>query len=319
MQSLGKIAVVGAGAVGGYYGGMLARAGYDVRFLMRSDLMTVRREGLIIRSGGEEWRISAKSAATTAEIGPCDLVIIALKATANPLLQEVLPALLGPETALLTLQNGLGNEEFLAAHWGAARALGGLCFVCLNRVAPGVIEHYDHGTLSIGEFNRTPQPRTAAIVEAFRESGIDAKAVQNLAEERWRKLVWNIPFNGLAIGAAARSATVADVLAAPGLRDPCRSRHHGRGRGSGKPARSPDSGVIRRFSDRAKLEHGTLPPLQPHRLGARPASRSRSNLGRTIPSGHRRRYLNAARRNGVPASATPLHTSRTTIQQAVLT
>ena len=94
--------------------------------------------------------------------------------------------------------------------------MGGLCFVCLNRTAPGVIEHFDHGTLSIGEYEGGPQARTRAIVEAFRKSGIETSAVENLAEERWRKLVWNIPFNGLSI--AARGATVADVLADEGLR-----------------------------------------------------------------------------------------------------
>jgi len=215
-QNLGSIAVVGAGAVGCYYGGMLARAGYDVRFLMRSDLESVRQHGLTIRSQGEEWHIAAQAAGTAAEIGPCDLVLIALKATANEALEKILPPLIGPRTVLLTLQNGLGNEEFLAQRWGEERVLGGLCFVCLNRVSPGVIEHYDHGTLSIGEFQRSPAERTSSIVAAFRESGIDAKVVQNLAEERWRKLVWNIPFNGLSI--VGQSATVADVLADPGLR-----------------------------------------------------------------------------------------------------
>jgi 2-dehydropantoate 2-reductase len=211
-----KIAIVGSGAVGCYYGGALARAGYDVRFLMRSDLDVVRRAGLTIHSRGEEWKIAVRACATSDEIGPCDLVIIALKATGNAALESIIPPLLGPGTALLTLQNGLGNERFLAERWGAERVLGGLCFVCLNRTAPGVIEHFDHGSLSIGEYVGGPQARTRAIVEAFRKSGIETTAVENLSEERWRKLVWNIPFNGLSI--AARGATVADVLADEGLR-----------------------------------------------------------------------------------------------------
>jgi 2-dehydropantoate 2-reductase len=94
--------------------------------------------------------------------------------------------------------------------------MGGLCFVCLNRTAPGVIEHLDHGRISIGEFTGGPQPRTEAIAEAFRRAGIEACVVANLVTERWRKLLWNVPFNGLAI--AAGGATVADVLADPGLR-----------------------------------------------------------------------------------------------------
>ena len=215
--SLGKIAVVGAGAVGCYYGGLLARAGCDVRFLMRTDLDAVRANGLTIVTRGETVRLPTVQAfASAREIGPCDLVIVALKATANAALEELLPPLLGPKTAVLTLQNGLGNEEFIAERWGAERVMGALCFVCLNRTGPGVIEHYDHGTISVGEFRRPSAPRTRAVADAFCAAGIEAKAVENLVGERWRKLLWNIPFNGLAI--AAGGATVADVLADENLR-----------------------------------------------------------------------------------------------------
>ena len=213
----GKIAVIGAGAVGCYYGGLLARTGRDVRFLMRADFDAVKANGLTIVTRGETVNIpDVKAYATTREIGPCDLVIVALKATANAALEELLPPLLGPETVVVTLQNGLGNEEFISERWGLERTMGALCFVCLNRTAPGVIEHYDHGTLSIGEFCRPASARAHAIAAAFREAGIEASAVENLVTERWRKLLWNIPFNGLAI--AAGGATVADVLADDDLR-----------------------------------------------------------------------------------------------------
>ncbi len=217
MSRLGKIAVVGSGAVGGYYGGMLAHGGCDVHFLMRADLAAVRGCGLTIRTRGEEVRLAKVNAfATPEEIGPCDLVIIALKATANAALEEMIPPLLHERTALVTLQNGLGNEEYLAQRWGVERVMGGLCFVCLNRTAPGVIEHFDHGTISIGEFMGGPQARTRELVAAFGQAGIETHVVENLLTERWRKLLWNIPFNGLAI--AAGGATVADILADDGLR-----------------------------------------------------------------------------------------------------
>lgn len=212
-----KIAVVGAGAVGCYYGGMLAHAGYDVSFLMRADLATVRATGLRIHTQGEEVLIHpAKAFGSPEEIGPCDLVLIALKTVSNLDLERLLPPLIGPETALLTLQNGLGNEEFLAERWGEERVMGGLCFVCLNRTEPGKIEHFDKGTLSIGEFGRAPLPRTLALVEAFQEAGIDTHVSENLVTERWRKLLWNIPFNGLSI--AAGGVTVDQILADDGLR-----------------------------------------------------------------------------------------------------
>lgn len=219
---MAKIAIVGAGAVGCYYGGMLARAGEDVHFLMRSDLGHVREHGLTIHTRGEALHLpKVQASASTEEIGPCDFVIIALKATGNLALEKLVPPLLGPETALLTLQNGLGNDEFLAERWGTERVMGGLCFVCLNRTAPGVIEHFDHGSISIGEFRCAPQARTRVIVEAFARAGMDANVVENLLTERWRKLLWNIPFNGLSI--AAGGATVADVMADPGLHDLARN------------------------------------------------------------------------------------------------
>jgi len=213
--SLGKIAVVGAGAVGSYYGGMLAHTGHDVRFLLRADLESVRANGLTIHTGGQTIHVPAHAHASTAEIGPCDFVIIALKATANAALDELIPPLLHEHTGLMTLQNGLGNEEYLAQRWGAERVMGALCFVCLNRTAPGEVTHIDHGTISIGEFRRPASPRVRALVDAFVEAGIEAKAVENLVEERWRKLAWNVPFNGLSIAARA---TVADVLGDDALR-----------------------------------------------------------------------------------------------------
>ncbi len=211
-----RIAVVGAGAVGCYYGGVLAEGGNDVHFLMRSDLAAVKAQGLTIFTKGREVRLPrVQAAGTTAEIGPVDLVLIAVKTTANAELERLLPPLIGPGTVLLTLQNGLGNEEFLAARWGRERVLGALCFVCINRTEPGVIRHIDHGSISIGEFGGPSPARVWAIAEAFRAVDVVADAVENLAGERWRKLLWNIPFNGLSIAARAN---VAEVLADPGLR-----------------------------------------------------------------------------------------------------
>jgi 2-dehydropantoate 2-reductase len=217
----GKIAVVGAGAVGCYYGGLLAHNGHEVHFLMRRDHDAVRRHGLTIHTRGRTLNLQVQVTASTGEIGPVDLVIIALKTTSNAALDTLLPPLTKPGTAFLTLQNGLGNEELLARRWGAENVLGALCFVCLNRTAPGEVTHFDHGSISIGEFGRPPSARLHALVESFRAAGIEAQAVQDLASERWRKLVWNIPFNGLAI--AAGGATVAEVLADSALRDNARA------------------------------------------------------------------------------------------------
>ena len=124
-----RIAIVGSGAIGGYYGAKLARAGCDVHFLLRADYDAVKARGLSIHDGPDsfDWP-DVQAHTSTGEIGPCDLVIVALKATANSALPELLPPLLHSQTALLTLQNGLGNEEFLAEQFGAQRVLGGVLF-----------------------------------------------------------------------------------------------------------------------------------------------------------------------------------------------
>jgi len=195
---------------------MLAHTGHDVHFLMRSDAAAVRAHGLTIKTGGKTIHLNASVHEQTSNIGPCNLVLIALKATANAALDSLIPSLLGPDTALVTLQNGLGNEEYLAQRWGAERVMGALCFVCLNRTAPGEVTHFDHGSISIGEYQRPISSRVQSLVDAFAHAGIEAKAVAALLTERWRKLVWNIPFNGLSI--AAHGATVADILADDELR-----------------------------------------------------------------------------------------------------
>ena len=209
MKEKVRYGIVGSGALGSYYGAKLAHAGCDVHFLMRSDLEAVRRDGLAIRSKDGDFQLEHVNAyGSTREMGTCDVVLVALKTTSNAALPGLISPLLGLETAVVTLQNGLGNEELLASHFGARRVMGGLCFVCLNRTGPGVVEHLGHGTLSIGEFKGPPSDRTMRLVSEFHRAGVEAKAVQSLITERWRKLVWNIPFNGLGIAAGANVAQV---------------------------------------------------------------------------------------------------------------
>ncbi len=195
-----KIAVVGTGAIGCFYGGKLAYHGCDVHFLLRSGFDEIKRLGIRVRGKKESFHVTkVQGYKTTDAIGACDLVLIAVKATNNNALLDLIPPLLHEKTALLTLQNGLGNEDFLAKHFGRERVLGGLCFICLNRVSPGQIEHLDYGHLSVGEFDGYPKPRTHDIGWEFKRCGVVCNVIDNLERERWRKLVWNIPFNGLTI------------------------------------------------------------------------------------------------------------------------
>jgi 2-dehydropantoate 2-reductase len=198
-----KIAVVGPGALGSYYGAMLSRSGQEVHFLLRSDYDAVKRNGVFIHSPEGNFNARPKCARTPSEIGESDLVLVALKTTANDQFPKLLPPLVGPKTAVLTLQNGLGNEEALAKLFSVEQVMGGLCFVCLNRTAPGVVEHMAHGMIVLGEFQRWPEPRTHDIASMFRNAGVNCKVSDNLAQAHWEKLIWNIPFNGLGVAGAA--------------------------------------------------------------------------------------------------------------------
>ncbi|MFN0076704.1 MAG: 2-dehydropantoate 2-reductase [Prosthecobacter sp.] len=207
-----SIAIIGSGAVGCYYGGRLAQHGNDVHFLMRSDFDHVRQHGLQIRSPLGDFELPhVPCHLTTADIGPCDLVIIAMKATANEALLDLLPPLLKPDTILLTLQNGLGSDDFLAQHFGSQRVMGGLCFVCINRISPGVIHHIAQGQIALGEHHGPPQARTHDLAAEFQRCGIECHIEPSLIAARWKKLVWNIPFNGLSI--AAGGIDTAAILA----------------------------------------------------------------------------------------------------------
>ena len=198
-----RIAIIGSGAVGSYYGAKLAISGADVHFLMRADLEHVSRFGIRIESNNTGAEVLSKINAygCAEDIGYCDLVIIALKATDNHSLEGILPPLLRDDTTIMTLQNGLGNEEFLANRFGGDRVVGGLCFVCINRSSPGVINHIAQGKITCGEFIGLPLPRTHDIGLIFKRAGVPFFVAESLLKERWRKLVWNIPFNGLAIAA----------------------------------------------------------------------------------------------------------------------
>lgn len=207
-----SVAIVGSGAIGLYYGGRLAEAGVDVKFLARSDYDQLSEFGLEVESVTGNFHLTGISVFKKPEdIGPVDLVIVAWKATANDALTSVLPPLMHEHTQVLTLQNGLGNCERIAEIVGADSVLAGLCFVCINRIAPGTISHTAGGRMTIGKFSKPTSDHAETIAQRFQEAKIPAKAVDDLAKAQWEKLIWNIPFNGLAV---AEGGVTTDVLLA---------------------------------------------------------------------------------------------------------
>jgi 2-dehydropantoate 2-reductase len=198
-----KIAVVGCGAVGSYYGAMLCRDGQDVHFLLRTDYDVVKRHGVSVQSPAGDFNVRPNCARLPEEIGVNDLVLIGLKTTANDQFAKLLPPLVGPRTAVVTLQNGLGNTEQLAQLFSPEQILSGLCFVCLNRLEPGIIRHLDYGLIMLGEFQRQAGLRTQGLAAMFRKASVACNVTDNLAQAQWEKLVWNIPFNGLGVAGVA--------------------------------------------------------------------------------------------------------------------
>lgn len=219
-----KVAVIGAGGVGSYYGALLARAGHEVWFHMRRDLDAVRAGGLSVRSYLGDFAISPVAAvADPREIGPADLVVCSLKATALADAQNLVEPCVGPHSRLLLLMNGFGIEEQFTGLLPAARVFGGMAFVCINRGRPGVVHHLDYGQLTIGNAADDAE-ETARLCAEFAAAEIDALAAPCLRRARWEKLCWNIPFSG--IGVAAGGVGTATVLGRPYLRDLARDAIH---------------------------------------------------------------------------------------------
>lgn len=203
-----RIGVIGAGAIGGFYGVMLARAGFDVHFLYRSEYESVRAQGLLLKSAayGEQHLRPIQAYQDAAEMPPCDWVLVAAKTTANAALAPAIRRVVKPGGRVLLLQNGLGIEDALRPLLpDSVHLLGGLCIVSVHRRGPGVIEHHAYGSVNLG-YHSGPECGAAqarAVVEEgaslFRAAGLDAPVMDDLAQARWQKLVMNVPFNGLSV------------------------------------------------------------------------------------------------------------------------
>lgn len=198
-------AILGTGALGGFYGARMQQAGAEVHFLLRSDYEQVREFGLTIDSPDGNFTLPQVNAyRDVSEMPRCDVVAIALKTTQNHLLPKLLPPVLKENGVVLVLQNGLGVEADVAKIVGSNRVIGGLCFLCSNKTAPGHIHHLDYKKIAMGEYAPNYAPvgvtnRMQAIAAEFEQAGIPIELAEDLFLARWKKLMWNIPFNGLSV------------------------------------------------------------------------------------------------------------------------
>ena len=208
-----RISVIGAGAVGAYYGGRLAKAGHAVDFLTRSDAVAFRTAGLRVRSVDGDFTIASPNVYDDpAAMPPADVVIVALKATAKADYARLVRPVVHDGSLIVCLQNGLGNEDEFAAAFGDQCVLGGIAYTCINRVGPGEIVHTAEGRVRVGPFGRTTLENAEAVAAIMRAAKIPAEAVADLHHYRWQKLAWNVPFNGWG---AALDRHTAELLATP--------------------------------------------------------------------------------------------------------
>ena len=225
MSSGLRYAVVGTGAIGGYFGGRLSQAGSDVHFLLRSDCEQVRQHGLRVESMDGDFTLNNVNAYNnSADIPPVDVVMVALKTTHNDKIAGLLPPL-NSGGVVVCLQNGWAVERAIAHQIKVNKGLepeiiGGLCFIYANKPNPGHIQHLGYGKLVLGAYEaqdglRSATPRVEAIAADFKQANIAVETTEDLPMARWRKLVWNVPYNSLSV---ILNATTGEMMADDGVR-----------------------------------------------------------------------------------------------------
>lgn len=186
------------GAIGGYYGGRLAHAGLDVHFLSHSDYAYVVERGLQVDSCEGSFHLPHIHAYHSSEDMPqSGVVVVGLKSVNNHLLPELLAPLIKEDTVVVLIQNGIGLEADLQAQFPQLHIVAGLAFICSSKTQPGHVVHECYGSINLGNYS-CPQERFAEILADFRKAGIQAAEVP-YAEARWKKAVWNMPFNGMTV------------------------------------------------------------------------------------------------------------------------
>lgn len=204
-RSRRSYAIIGTGAIGGFYGACLQKAGFDVHFLFNRDYQYVSQHGLVIESPDGDFTLPSVQAYRDANQMPqCDVVIVALKTTNNYLLPQILPQVLKEDGVVLVLQNGWGMEEEIAHIVGSDRLMGGICFTFNYKLGAGHIRHLDYGLITLAEY--APDYSAAGVTTRLCQVAADfsgANVMIQLHEDlflaRWQKLICNIPFNGLSV------------------------------------------------------------------------------------------------------------------------
>jgi len=194
-----RYGIIGTGAIGGYYGAKLARAGQEVHFLLHSDYGYVKEHGLQVDSCDGSFHLADVNAYEhTEDMPPCDVVLVALKSVNNGKLQTLLPPLLHDHTLVVLIQNGIGVEEDVQKMFPDAQLAAGLAFICSAKTEPGVVSHQCYGSINLANYSCRDEALMQAVVDEFRQAAIETGLVE-YNEARWKKAVWNMPFNGMTV------------------------------------------------------------------------------------------------------------------------
>lgn len=194
-----KYGVIGTGAIGGYYGAKLARSGQEVHFLLRSDYEYVKENGLQIDSCDGSFHLDNPFVYNTTEaMPPCDVVLVCLKSINNSKLKQLLPPLLHEQTLVVLIQNGIGVEEDVQTMFPNVQLCAGLAFICSAKSEPGRVNHQCYGHINLGNYSCKDEALVQQVLDEFNAAGVKAGQIE-YQEARWKKAVWNMPFNGMTV------------------------------------------------------------------------------------------------------------------------
>ena len=194
-----RYGIIGTGAIGGYYGARLAQSGQEVHFLLHSDYEYVKANGLQVDSCDGSCHLDDPHVYnTTQDMPQCDVVLVCLKSINNHKLRDMLPSLLKDDTLVVLIQNGIGVEQDVEAMFPGIQLAAGLAFICSAKTEPGRVNHQCYGQINLGNYSCRDTERVNQVVADFNAAGVTAGLVE-YQEARWKKAVWNMPFNGMTV------------------------------------------------------------------------------------------------------------------------
>lgn len=196
-----KILVIGTGAIGGFYGAKLSQAGAEVTVLCRSDYEFVKKSGIAIKSCFGDFHFTPKK--VLRDLGDykdeADFILVATKVLPEISVVDLVAPVLARNSSIVLLQNGIHIEKAGAKAFPNQHLISAIAFVCAQKIEAGIVNHIDYGRLIIGDFPKNISKKTKELAELWKKSGVPIELSENIQYERWKKLVWNAPFNPMSV------------------------------------------------------------------------------------------------------------------------